>query len=222
MIKRLGLLALALWAVLVGLSAAAVAYGRGQSLPESVLAFSFDQCDDLICFKGIVPGKTGPEQTRTLLGQYTGNPIDRLPTDVRVGDSVRVSVLLKNSLMVIKTGDSSDPFPATSEFGPTTAGPIIISHANDKALFPAGWIVARYGAPCRIYVNSIGDDFILHYPFLFVRVRLSGGTDSRLSPDSSVLSLMAEADDSFQCSNEERITVPWRGFASVQRYTDNR
>ncbi len=213
--KRLGQTVFALCLFCAGLTIIAMLCGRAQRPSAAVQAYSFDHCGGAICFKGIIPGLTSTRETLTLLSKFTGTRIDSLPIGVPVGGDGLVSIFIK--VLITQSNDTEDR-GALSEPQPVTVGPILLTRRNGKALFSVGWIVAQYGAPCRITVNPTGYDFVLRYPTLIVQVKLPLYGERRLSPESPATSMMLNEDgDSAQCSNTD---PPWIGFASVARYLD--
>jgi hypothetical protein len=211
--RFLGVVLVALVAFLAGLCAVARLYGQTQRPSAAVQAFSFDHCGDDICFKGIIPGQTSEDEALALLSQFSGAKVSRLPIGVPIGGDGLANVFIK--VLLTRPSESGDPgfFP---DIQPVSVGPILITRRNGKALYSVGWIVAQYGAPCRITVNATGYDFVLRYPALIVQVRLPLYSERRLSPDAPATSMMLnEAAGSDQCADTD---PPWIGFASVERY----
>jgi hypothetical protein len=214
--KFLGISAIALCFISASLCAAARLYGRAQPPPAAVQSFSFDQCGDAICFKGIIPGLTSADETLGLLSKFTGSAVDQLPVGVPIGADGQASVFVKILVARPTASEYSNVLPIAQ---PMRVGPILLTRRNGKVLFPVGWVVAQYGAPCRITVNPTGYDFVLRYPTLIVQVRLPLYSERRLSVGSPTTSLMLNEDaHSEQCADAD---PAWVGFASVERYLTN-
>src|SRR5262245_35786443 len=189
--KFLAISAIALCFVSASLCTAARLYGHSQQTPATVQAFSFDQCGDAICFKGVIPGLTSADETLGLLSKFAGRTIDQLPVGVPIGTDGQASVFVKILVTRPVANEYSSLLPVAQ---PMRVGPILLTRRNGKALFSVGWVVAQYGAPCRVTVNPTGYDFVLRYPTLIVQVRLPLYSERRLSADSPATSMMLNED----------------------------
>ncbi len=184
----------------------AIGFGRIHSIPSSAAtSFGLDRCDDVPCFRGLIPGKTSWSNALAttgnppVIGLDRGHPIMSLAqsTDHALLDAISIDVPPDTTITV------SD-------------------------------VINLYGVPCQIYLYSRSPTtpnvITLRYPGLCVQ---TGIIEERLTPDSPIrhlyylTSLAPRQGSAVPCGNDLTSSSsamvmsgwrPWRGFASLQRY----
>lgn len=195
-------ISLLLAVVTAGLITTAASLGRAIPHAADTRADLITLCDERPCFLGLTPGRSAWEEVRTVL---TGIPNDHV-TD-------------RQAAFSIAPGEEVQLFRSVDK---VALGRIQLLLGQP---LEAGWLFARYGAPCGVSIYARDRLITLRYPSLLANVRLneSGRIDSHMT----VLSVQFH-DPAFKMAMQPDLCIDnitdgarnhlWRGFAPLWYY----
>jgi hypothetical protein len=194
---------LALWLLLTVTFVAALLVARLNRTPDALQVVGFDVWDGEPCFSGIKLGMD-LEKARRMVPEanieheiYLQVPIERKGVQAITMSALRDEKLI-NGISMIYSTDGLYPFTA-------------------------GEVIARFGPPCRLVLQSEEDKAqtaVLIYPSLkvFVTIYPYRQHDYRLLLNSPIDLFMIETQLDDICKTTDTIIHPWQGFRASRIY----
>jgi hypothetical protein len=158
-------------------------------------------CDGQPCFMGIGVKDTTWDTMLTLINDVPSNVIDSNTLIVELPSGLKATVL--------RARGSSKVDYMTIIFDPSQVD--------------VGTMIAMYGTPCFVVVNSFSKVIVLNYPSLQLTATFAAFEGPVLTPTSKIIQMLMRGDrnncEHYQPSgNPYMIRTIWYGFATLRHY----
>jgi hypothetical protein len=180
-----------LWLSLLALSGSAVFYGRARSEQNELQALGFSICHDRLCFMGIKPGVTPPQNAEKMLIEHGA---------IKIPASARSYLVGPNRAQF-----SADDSVASISFEP-----------QSEKLLPltVGHVLNYLGNPCRFDRGtfSYGYTIVLIYPFGYLMAISDNPIQLNVATPLSYIFIYPP----FASPDECERGLPWPGLRRIR------
>ncbi len=176
----------------------AILYGRAHPGAYLLASADFEVCGETLCFMRIMPGITPESRARQLLSLDSGEETGRL-------------FLISDRQMAVgfqaRSGGMSDP----------VVDGISVRALLGTSLFKFGYILERFGTPCRAgFRAEISKDLVVVYPSFSLQISPLGDHISLTSPVTRI-DLFPPGNTSCDPLNWST-SIAWPGLTTLAHY----